>query len=120
MQSTAADVDSYLDEVPEERRQSLRWLKDACREELPGFVEDMSYGMPSYSRDGVVELAFASQKGYLSLYVLRQDVRQSHAGVLDALGAGKSCVRFRKPEQLDQNLVLSLLRATASTTGQVC
>ena len=120
MQSAAKDVDAYLREVPEDRRDAVAWLVETCRRELRGFVEDMSYGMPSYSRDGVVEVAFASQKGYLSLYVLRQDVRLEHTAELDALKAGKSCVRFRKPDQLDKDLVISLLRSTATTPGQVC
>jgi uncharacterized protein YdhG (YjbR/CyaY superfamily) len=120
MQSAAKDVDAYLGEVPEDRRAIVEWLISTCRQELSDFVEDMSYGMPSYSRDGGVEIAFASQKGYLSLYVLRQDVRLQHATELDALKAGKSCVRFHRPDQLDKELVISLLRSTASTPGQVC
>jgi hypothetical protein len=38
----------------------------------------MANGLSSHSRNGEVEVAFASQKQYLSPYVLRADVLQAH------------------------------------------
>ena len=64
MQSDAIDVDSYLTQVPEGRRAVLTEIRDACRRLLAGFAESMSYGMPTYSRDGTAEIAWASQKRY--------------------------------------------------------
>ena len=72
MQSKAATVDAYIAEAPPERCDALALLRRLCREELPGFEETMLYGMPSYMRGGEVEVAFASQKAYVSLYILRQ------------------------------------------------
>ncbi|PRX96155.1 hypothetical protein [Allonocardiopsis opalescens] len=42
VRSTAADVDGYLAEVPEERRAALSRLRELCRVELPGFTEVMA------------------------------------------------------------------------------
>jgi uncharacterized protein YdhG (YjbR/CyaY superfamily) len=78
MQSTASTVDAYLDEVPGERVAALAELRRMCREHLPGFAEEMRYGMAAYSRDGVVEVAFASQKQNIALYILRKDVLDAH------------------------------------------
>lgn len=75
VQSKAEDVDGYLAEVPEERRNALRGLRLMCRQELTGFGEIMAYAMPAYERDGVTEVAFASQKNYVSFYLPRTDVR---------------------------------------------
>jgi uncharacterized protein YdhG (YjbR/CyaY superfamily) len=75
VQSKADDADGYLAEVPEERRDALGRLRLMCRQELKGFGEIMAYGMPAYERDGVTEIAFASQKNYVSFYLLRTDVR---------------------------------------------
>ena len=74
MRSNADDVDSYLALVPIERRAVLSRLRDSCRDLLPGFEESVGYGMPAYSRDGSTEIGWASQKRYISLYVLRGDV----------------------------------------------
>lgn len=120
MQSSAGDVAAYLDEVPEQRRKVIAWLAEVCREELPGFEEHMGYGMPSYARDGTVEVAFASQKQYLSLYVLRTDVMAAHRDQLAGLDVGKGCIRYRNPGQVDEAVVRSMLRATAASTGPVC
>jgi uncharacterized protein YdhG (YjbR/CyaY superfamily) len=121
VQSKADDVDTYLAEVPTERREVLTRLRELCRAELPGFAERMSYGMPAYVRPGGEgEIAFASQKQYVSFYLLRTDVRQAFAERLAGHDMGKGCLRFRKPDQIDFELVRDLLRATAQDPGTIC
>ena len=78
MQSKAESVTAYLEEVPAERKEALTRLRDLCRTALKGFDETMEYGMPSYSRNGELEVAFAIQKNYISLYILKQDVMDAH------------------------------------------
>ncbi|MDQ8702935.1 DUF1801 domain-containing protein [Streptomyces sp. LHD-70] len=119
-QSRAADVDTYLTEVPEERREALTRLRQLCRTELPGFTEVMAYGMPAYERDGRGEIAFAGQKQYISFYLMRDDVRQAFADRLAAQDMGKGCLRFRRAAQIDFDLVRDLLRAVAARPGPVC
>ena len=98
VKSKAATVDEYLAESPEERRRALETLRGLCREELAGYEESMEYGMPSYSRDGsAVDVAFANQKGYVSLYVLRESVLKANLHHLEGLSVGKSCIRYRRP-----------------------
>lgn len=72
MQSTAKNVTAYLDEVPAERKAALTELRELCRTLLKGFEESMMYGGPCYSRNGEVEVGFASQKNFIGLYILRQ------------------------------------------------
>lgn len=115
VKSKAKDVDGYLDEVPVERKQALTRLRELCRQELQGFTEVMAYGMPSYERDGTVEVAFASQKQYISFYLLRADVRAAFAERLADQDMGKGCLRFRRPEHVDFDLARDLLRATAAS-----
>jgi uncharacterized protein YdhG (YjbR/CyaY superfamily) len=59
--SDADDVDAYLALAPEGRRAVLNEMRGACRTLLAGCDESMRYGMPAYSRDGVAEIAWASQ-----------------------------------------------------------
>ncbi|MGY1978212.1 iron chaperone [Nocardia gipuzkoensis] len=121
VQSEASDVDGYLAEAPEARREALTRLRELCRAELTGFTEVMSYGMPCYQREGVGEIAFANQKQYISFYLLRTDVRAAFVDRLAGQDMGKGCMRFRTPERIDFELVRDLLRATvAGAGGLVC
>jgi uncharacterized protein YdhG (YjbR/CyaY superfamily) len=120
MQSTAADVDTYVAEAPADRQEILRALRDACRDVLPDFEEAMTYGMPTYLREGVAEVGWASQKQYISLYILRTDVLNSHREHLTGLNVGKGCIRFRRPSQVDMDIVRSMLTATQATRASVC
>ena len=122
MQSSAKTVPAYLKEVPAGRREALKRLRDVCRATLTGFKESMQYGGPCYSRNGVVEVGFASQKHYIGLYILRTDVMRSHRYMLNIPGVtlGKGCIRYSKPEKIDFNVVEKMLRATVESTGEVC
>lgn len=120
MRSDAATVDAYVAEAPAERRAGLGLLRSLCREGLPGYDEAMRYGMPSYLRAGVVEVAFASQKRYVSFYVLREGALPAVADRLGSLPVGKGCVRFTSPDRIDPELVRALLAATVADAGEVC
>jgi uncharacterized protein YdhG (YjbR/CyaY superfamily) len=120
VRSKAADVDEYLASLPDGRREALTRLRELCRAELPGYTEKMAYGMPAYSLAGAEAVAFASQKQYVSFYVLRTDVRQAFEERLAGHDMGKGCLRFRNPSQIDYELVRDLLRATAAEPGTIC
>lgn len=120
VQSQAEDVDGYLAEVPEERKEALNRLRALWRTELREFTEVMAYGMPVYERDGIGEIGFASQKQYVSVYLLRTDVRDAFAERLAGHDMGKGCLRFRKPERIDFELLRDVLRATAAEPGKIC
>ena len=110
MQSKAKNVDDYLEEVPKERQDALRALRTLCVETLDGYEECMAYGMPGYKRQGgEIEVAFASQKNYISLYILKEDVLNTHRESLAGLNLGKGCIRYSKPGKIDFNIVKQLL-----------
>ncbi len=119
VKSEARTVDAYLADAPEERREALETLRRLCLEELAGYAESMEYGMPSYARQGTVEVAFASQKNYISFY-LREAVLRANAQRLGNLSAGKGCIRYRRPEQIDSATVRALLVDSAADPGPVC
>jgi uncharacterized protein YdhG (YjbR/CyaY superfamily) len=122
MQSSAKTVPAYLKEAPVARKAALKQLRDLCRATLTGFKESMSYGMPGYSRNGVVEIGFASQRNFIALYILRADVMRSHRYMLNIPGVtlGKGCIRYSKPEKINFEVVEKLLKATLESTGDVC
>lgn len=122
MQSQAKDVTAYLEEIPAERRAALVQLRKQCLATLKGFEESMQYGGPCYSRNGEVEVGFASQKHFIGLYILRTDVMKTYQTQLKIKGVslGKGCIRYSKPEKIDFELVNKLLQATVESTGAVC
>ncbi len=120
MQSTAATVDAYLAEVPPERRDVLKAIRCLCLDHLPGYTEGMEYGMPSYARNGIAEVAFASQKKYISIYELKSAVLDAHRADFRGANIGKGCIRYTKSDHIDLIAVERLLRATAASDGTVC
>ncbi|WP_406864724.1 DUF1801 domain-containing protein [Streptomyces sp. HUAS MG47] len=119
-ESPAPDVDSYLAGITGERAAPLARLRELCRAQLVGFDETIAYGMPVYTRDGTAEIAFASQKRYISFYLMRSDVAEAFADRLAGQDMGKGCIRFRKPDKIDYDLVRDLLAAVAGPRGKVC
>ena len=120
MVSKAPNVETYLAEVPPERRAVLEKLRALCRQQLKGYEEEMAYGMPTYKRNGTPEVAFGSQKQYIALYVMKKDVMDEFRSRLPGLKIGKGCIRFPKPEQIDFAVVKELLKTNAASKSAPC
>ncbi len=121
MKSKAKNVEEYLKEVPEIRRDSLEQMRKLCLEILDGYEESMEYGMPSYKKSGGdVEVAFASQKNYISFYVLKEDVLNKHRADLKGLNVGKGCIRYSKPEKINFEIVRKLLSESHQSKSEIC
>lgn len=114
VQSRAPTVDAWFAEVDPGRRAALEAVRASALKHLGAAAQRMSYGMPAYVRPGDAAPAFAfnSQKQYISLYV-SPHIHPLHAEALAKLDVGKSCIRFRKPEQIDLDLVDRMLADTA-------
>jgi uncharacterized protein YdhG (YjbR/CyaY superfamily) len=120
VQSKSETGTEYLEEVPQDRLEAITMLRDLCLEELQGFEESMQYGMPSYSRAGEVEVAFASQKNNISLYILRQDVLDQYRHLFPKSAIGKGCIRYRNPSKINYDLVKEMLVKTNNSRGVIC
>jgi uncharacterized protein YdhG (YjbR/CyaY superfamily) len=120
MQSAARNVADYLDEVPAARRDALARLRDLCVSTLVGYEEVMEYGLPCYKKDGTVEVGFASQKNYIAIYILKQDVVEALRTELAGAKIGKGCIRYSKPEKLDFEVIEKLLVATRESKQAPC
>ena len=121
MQSQAETIEDYLRDVPARRREALTRLDQLCRQVLESYQPTMDYGMPGYRKPGgEIEVAFASQKNYISLYILKREVLDQHREALSHLSLGKGCIRYRKPSQIDFVLVEKLLEESAQSNAEVC
>ena len=63
-------------------------LRQLCLDTLEGYEEVMDYGMPGYKKNGVGEVGFASQKNYISLYILKEPVIAAHRAQFAGLSVG--------------------------------
>ena len=122
MQSKAKDVDAYLKEVPEDRLVCLKKIRKLCLKELKGYEETMAYGGPCYEKNKIAEAGFASQKHFIGLYILKQDVMTKYKDLLKGKGisTGKGCIRFSKPDKINFEVVEKLLRGTFTSTNTIC
>ena len=120
VQSTLTHVSDYLKTVPPERQEAMTRLRDLCVKLLTGFEETMAYGMPAYKRNDVAEVAFNSQKQYISLYILRKDVLDRYRSDIKGVSIGKGCIRYTKPAKLDFEIVKKILTEIRQATGIIC
>ena len=124
MQSKAKDAQAYIEQAPADRREALLKLRELCLKVLKGYEERMVYGGPGYARQGAarerVEVGFASQKNYISFYILRQEALEPYRAELTGLSVGKGCIRYPKPGKIDFAVVRKLLVATRKATGPIC
>ena len=133
--SSATTVDAFLAALPDERRAVIEAVRAVIRKNLPeGYVESVSSGMLSYeipletypntyNRKPLGYVALAAQKNGYSLYLIGPYVDPAQAEELKAafaaagkkLDMGKSCVRFRKLEDLE---LTAIARTIASMPPQ--
>ncbi len=118
---TTPEVDAYIAGVPDRRRPALERLRALCVETLGGYEELLDYGMPGYRRVGdEIEVAFASQARYISIYIMRKDVLDRYRAALTTRDVGKGCIRYANPDKIDYDVVRSILVASAAATGPIC
>ncbi len=129
MQSKATTVEQYLSELPEERQKPMAELRKVIKKNLPqGFKEGMGYGMMGYSvphskypagyhcnpKDPLPFMGIASQKNFIAVYhmgvyadpKLLKWFTDAHAKASPKkLDMGKSCIRYKKPEDIPYKLI---------------
>ena len=133
MKSNATSVDQYMQELPVERREAMQKLREVILKNLPkGFVEEMGYGMMGYSvphsiypdgyhcdpKQALPFVALASQKNFIALYhmgiyanpqIYQWFVEEYPKHSKAKLDMGKSCVRFKKMDQIPFKLLGELM-----------
>ena len=133
MQSKAKTPDEYIVELPEDRKAAIVKLRKEVLKNLPkGFEEVIGYGMMGYvvphsiypagyhckPSDPLPFAGFASQKNFISFYhmgiysdpkLMDWFVKEYPKHTDAKLDMGKSCIRFKKPEQIPFKLFGDLM-----------
>ena len=125
MRSDAATVDEYLAELPADRRDAIVIVRDEILSNLPdGYEEAMNWGMityqvplesypDTYNGQPLMYAALANQKNHMAVYLTAVYAdEETREGFLDSyretgkrLDLGKSCVRFRRLDDLPVELI---------------
>lgn len=132
MQYKATSPEDYISQVPEERKSALEKLRKVINANLPkGFEEGIQYGMIGYyvphsvypdgyhcnPKEPLPFMSFASQKNSVNLYHSGiYAIPEIHDWFVDEfskhsnrkLDMGKSCIRFKKLEDIPYNLIAEL------------
>jgi hypothetical protein len=127
--STAATVQEYLDELPEDRAAVVAHVRDLVVASLPpGYVEGMLYGMitwmvpletypDTYNGKPLAYVSLAAQKNYYSLYLMavyadsaeESRLREQWTARGTKLDMGKCCLRFKRVDDLHEDLVAEVV-----------
>lgn len=129
MKIEANTIQEYISQLPEDRKEAIENLRKIISENLPkGFKEEMSYGMigfvvpksiypKGYHCSPELPLPFlniASQKNSINIYhmgiyadekLLNWFVSEFPKHSKKKLDMGKSCMRFKKSEDIPYELI---------------
>lgn len=131
--STASTVEQYLDELPADRRAVVATVRDLIRRSLPaGYRETVNWGMICYevpperfadTHNGqpLCYAGLAAQKQHYSLYLtaatqdpaLAAELRREFQEAGKKLDMGKSCVRFKRVDDLPLDAIARLVAAVS-------
>jgi hypothetical protein len=125
MHSDAETVTEYLAGLPDDRRPAIEAVRKVVRKSLPkGYVETMRWGMityevplatypDTYNGQPLSYAAIASQKQHMSVYLmgiygseeLRAQFEEEYRATGKRMDIGKSCVRFKKLDDLPLDVI---------------
>ena len=132
VRSNAATVEEYLTELAPDRREQIGVVRNVVLDNLPeGYAESMNWGMISweipldrypktYNKQPLMYAALASQKNYMSLYLMcvyvhdgtQTEFERSFKASGKKLNMGKSCVRFKTTDDLPMDLIADTIAST--------
>lgn len=131
--STTTTPADYLASLPEDRRKIISAIRDIILANLPvGYQETMNWGMLSYeipletypntyNKKSLSYIGLAAQKNYNSLYLMAiyqnsedyQELMEAFAEMGVKPDLGKSCIRFKRLEQLPLDTIARLISKTS-------
>lgn len=127
----AKTVQEYLDAVPAERKEMIVFLHDFIQKAAPKLKSHFAYNMLGYGsfpyRNYKKEMiqwpivALANQKNYVSVYVCAvqggEYIAEKHKKELGNVSVGKSCIRFKKLEDVNLPMLKKVIQMAAKSPG---
>jgi uncharacterized protein YdhG (YjbR/CyaY superfamily) len=119
VQSKAVSVEDYMLEVSPDRRPALDRLRSLCRATFGADSELMAFGMPAYGDAKAPWIAFNSQKQPIALYA-GQGAIERFGDRLGATSCGKGCIRWRRPDRMDFDVIADILADVQARKASGC
>ncbi len=134
MKLKETDVDEYIQKIHPERKKALTKLRTVICQNIPkDFEEIINYGMPSYVVPHTLYpagyhcdpklplpfVSFASQKNFIAVYhmgiyanaeLMNWFIAEYPNHCSRKLDMGKSCIRFKKIDEIPYDLIGELMR----------
>ncbi len=132
-ESKATTVEEYLAQVPPERQEIIAFMHKFIQKAAPTLKPHFAYNMLGYGSFSYTDykkrdmewpiVALANQKNYVSVYVCAVDggeyLAEKHAEKLGKVSTGKSCIRFKKLEDLNLDELEKVLKEAVDKPGLV-
>lgn len=129
----AKNTKEYFGALPEERRKDIKFLDAFIKKAAPRLKPVFSYNMPGYGafkyenyKKEVIDwpiVALASQKNYISVYVCAVDkgeyLAEKYKKQLGKVNVGRSCIRFKKVDDVNLKTLEKVIKAAAKNPGLV-
>lgn len=127
----AQTVKAYLESVPKERLLDINKLHKFIQKTVPKLKTHFAYNMLGYGSFPYLNykkekiswpvIALANQKNYISLYVCAIDkgqyIAEKHKKELGKVSVGKSCIRFKKLEDVNLAALRKVLQLAEKNPG---
>lgn len=101
MKYEVSTIEQYIEVIPADRKEVVLKLISIVKEYFPSIKGTLKYAMPTFHP----VCAIASQKHHISLYINRVDLIQKYRGELGELKVEKSCIRFKRMDQLPEKAI---------------
>lgn len=127
----AKSVGEYIDMLEPERKKSIGFLHSYIQKIAPSLKPHFAYNMLGYGsfkyknyKKEIIDwprIALASQKNYISLYVCAvvggEYIAEKHKDKLGKVSVGKSCIRFKKIDDLNMDELENVIKEAVDNPG---
>jgi hypothetical protein len=136
MPKTLPTLDEFLAALPADRRDTMTTLHKAIRKAVPKLAPAMMSGMgpspiigygkyhyksPSGSEGDWFLIGLSAGKNYYSLHICAADkggyLAEQNATKLGKVKTGRSCINFKKLEDLKLDVAMALVKQAAKSGG---
>lgn len=119
----ATTIKEYFDMLPESRKDPMKYLHKFILTTVPKLKPIFAYNMPGYGtftyrnyKGEIFEwpvISLASQKNYISLYICAvkdgKYLAEMYKADLGKVNVGRSCIRFKKLEDINLKVLKKVL-----------
>lgn len=129
----AKSIKEYFSMLPLERKAPMKFLHNFIQKAAPKLKPVFVYNMPGYGsfkyknyKKEIIDwpvISLASQKNYISIYVCAvkdgKYIAETHKKELGKVSVGRSCIRFKKLEDLNLKTLQKVIKLAEKSPGLV-